>query len=70
MKINENNFIIDCSCGALSVLSNALNNISQASIQKTVLAKINTKGGFESKTNNASGGEALVVGRSRKTCVG
>lgn len=41
-----------------------------SSIQKTVLAKINTKGGFESKTNNASGGEALVVGRSRKTCVG
>ena len=30
MKINENNIIIDCSRSALSVLSNALKNISQA----------------------------------------
>lgn len=41
-----------------------------SSIQKLVLAKINNKDCFESKTNNASGKEALVVGRSRKTCVG
>lgn len=41
-----------------------------SSIQKTVLAKIDTKGGFESKTNSASGREALMVGAFKENVRG